>query len=137
RNRTVHATTHRNRDPALKAWSPKNGPDRIGQRISSKLLPTNGSGLEQCQPDKRPLEPSRVSLNDPLTVKTQPNKSKVSPTRRIPNQLNHGTRLAAIAASGRSTGAPSDRLESKRSHHGPAKRSRTSFRPNPAVTAPA
>jgi len=74
--------------------SPKNGPDRIGQRISSKLLPTNGSSLEQCQPNKRPLEPRRISPNDPLTVKTQPNKRKVSPTCRIPNQLNHGNQAS-------------------------------------------
>ena len=89
RNRTVHAPTHRNRNPTFKPRSPKNRPDRIGQRISSKLLPTNGSSLEQCQPNKRPLEPRRISLNDPLTIKNKPHERKVSPTRRIPNQLNH------------------------------------------------
>ena len=131
RNRTVHAPTHRNRNPTFKPRSPKNRPDRIGQRISSKLLPTNGSSLEQCQPNKRPLEPRRISLNDPLTIKNKPHERKVSPTRRIPNQLNHGNQASGNRRECRlSRRSPQPQSEtaalSLESHHGSAKRSRTS-----------
>lgn len=105
RHCTVDAATHRNRNPSDRPRSAKNGPDRVGERIDSKRLPTNGSSLEQSQPDKRTIEPRSIGLDNALTIKDEPHERKLGSTRRITKELEHKLRLAAIAASAGSAGA--------------------------------
>ncbi len=99
RHRAVDSAAHRNRNPSGQPRSPKSRPDRVSERIDRERLPTNGSSLEQSQPNKRTIEPGSIGTDDPLTVEAESHECKVCAPRRVSNELNHKLRLAAIPAS--------------------------------------
>jgi hypothetical protein len=105
RDSAVDTAAHRNRNPTDRPRSPKDRPDRVSERVDSKRLPTNGSSLEQSQPNKRTIKPRSISLNNALAVERKPHKSEFGTTSRITNELNHKLRLAAIPASAGFAGA--------------------------------
>ena len=45
---------------------------------------------------ERALQPFCIGVNDPVSLDSEPNKRDVAVPRRIPDDLNHGTRLAAF-----------------------------------------
>ena len=84
RHRAVDTAAHRNSHAPSSPRRTKNGPDRVGERIDGKRLPTNRSSLQQRQPNKRTIEPRSISLNNPLTVKTKPHKRELRPRAESP-----------------------------------------------------
>jgi hypothetical protein len=70
-------------------------PDRVRKRIGGQRLPGNGCSFEQRQPDERPLEPRSIRLDDPITIKSEPDQRKLRTASRIAEKLNHSLRLAA------------------------------------------
>jgi hypothetical protein len=105
RDCAVDTAAHRNGNTAGHPRSAKNRPDRVGERIDRKRLPTNGSSLEQSQSNERTIKPGSISLNNAFAVELKPNKREFVTARRITNQFNHELRLAAIAASAGFAGA--------------------------------
>src|SRR5207247_3830888 len=82
-------------NPSERPRSPKDRPDRVSERVDSKRLPTNGSRLEQRQPNKRTIETGSISLKNALPVVREPHEREVGAPRRVSNELNHKLRLAA------------------------------------------
>ena len=52
RNSTVDAATHSDSNATGRSWRSERRPDRVGQGVDSERLSTDGSSLEQGQPDK-------------------------------------------------------------------------------------
>jgi len=95
RNGAVDTAAHSNGNATGRTRSPKHRPDRIRERINSECLPTNGSSLEQSQPNKRTLQARSISLDDALTVERKAHERKVSTPSRISNELQHRTQASA------------------------------------------
>src|SRR5437764_1471127 len=65
-------------------------------------------------------KPAGTSVHAPRPVEPDAHEGKVSAARGIPNQLDHGIRLAAISASAGPAGtrqAPAETRQSAQSHH--------------------
>ena len=123
RDCAVDTAAHRNGNATGHPRSAKNRPDCIGERISGERLPTNGSSLEQSQPNERTIEPGSISLNNALAIKDKPHERKIGTTRRITNELNHELRLAAIPASAGCAGARHPEPKEEATHSTGAKSS--------------
>src|SRR6185437_16904027 len=106
----------------------KHRPERVREGVDCECLAADRGCLEQGEPDKRPLEPGRVSVDDPVAVDGQADKRKVRTARRIPEELHHKIRLATIAASAGSSSARSQTFRAKTSWRA----QRAGFRPDPA-----
>ena len=93
RDGAVDTAAHRHRYAIGIGLRPKELAERIGKRIGRERLPGHRRRLQQRQACEWALQPFRVGVNDPFSLDGEPNKRDVAVTRRIPDDLNHRTRL--------------------------------------------
>ena len=121
-NGAVDAAAHRDDDAARRVRCAKRRADRIRKRVSGKRLPADRGRLQQRQPNKRPVEPSSIRLDDAIVFDRQSNKSELRATSGISKKLCHEFRLAIFPASAGSASARLPALSSAQKHHGAKRR---------------
>jgi hypothetical protein len=89
RDGAVDAAAHRDGHAAGGRSSAKDGTDRVRERIDRERLAADPRRLEERQPCRRPLEPGRVRLDDPVAVDREANERELAAARGVSEDLDH------------------------------------------------
>ena len=89
----VDTAAHRYRDAVGIRFRSKDLADRVRERVGRERLAADRRRLEQSQPAQVAVEPFCVGVDDPVSLHGEPNKRDVPIARRIPDDLNHRSRL--------------------------------------------
>jgi hypothetical protein len=95
RDGAVDAAAHRDGDAPRHRVRPDFGRNRVRERVGGERLARHRRGLEQRQALERPRQPRCVGSDDPVTVHRQPHEGELGSARRVPDELDHRSRLAA------------------------------------------
>src|SRR5439155_10784131 len=69
--------------------------ERVRERVGGERLARHGCGLEQRESFERPFEAGRIRRDDAIAVDAQADERPVPVTRRVSDDLDHRSRLAA------------------------------------------
>ncbi len=93
RDRAVHASAHRDRDPTGRGLGGEHLAERCGERLHGERFAAGRGSLEQRQPGERPLEPVAVRLDDAVAFDREPDRAPLARASRISEDVDPGHAL--------------------------------------------